>query len=281
MTEFPIVYQRKIIARLVFSYILIFLIYRFFINATPSNLLGPPLKVLNFDFTYWVYQLLHLQDVIVYNQTGGEIFDIVLFASCILCILFPSKNGLPIIFGILFFIYAITYNTYIVSHSHPLAVTMLITIPFFFKQDKYWKILWEGMRYYICYIYTISFVWKVFIGKSFFFWDQGINSFKLNLVEYLYHFPATTASSVYKYFITNPYLLNIGHLLIVLLEGVMVIGFFTKKYDRQLMIVPVLIHGATYFAADVFFMEMLVGVFTFLSIKNMVAINKKNSFLTR
>ncbi len=281
MTEFPIAYQRKIIARLVFSYILVFLIYRFFINATPSNLLGPPLKVLNFDFTYWVYQLLNLQGGIIYNQTGGVVFDIVLFASCILCILFPLKNGFPIIFGILFFIYAITYNTYIVSHSHPLAVTMLITIPFCFTQDKYWKILWEGMRYYICYIYTISFVWKVFIGKSFFFWDQGINSIKLNLVEYMYHFPATTASSVYKYLITHPYLLNIGHLLIVLLEGIMVIGFFTKKYDRQLMIVPVLIHGATYFASDVFFMEMLVGVFVFLSRKNMVAINKKLSFITR
>ncbi len=281
MTDFSIAYQRKIAARLVFGYVLIFLIYRFFINATPSNLLGPPLKVLNFDFTYWVYQLLHIPDVIIYNQTGAVIFDLLLFASCILCILFPLKNGFAIVFGILFFIYAITYNTYIVSHSHPLAVTMLINIPFFFKQDKYWKILWEGMRYYICYLYTISFVWKVFIGKSFFFWEQGINSVKINLVEYLYHFPATSASSVYRYLITHSYLLNIGHILILLLEGLMVLGFFTKKYDRQLMIIPILIHGATYFATDVFFMEILVGIFTFLSLKDMTAINKKLPFLTR
>lgn len=281
MINFPLQLERKLIGRLVFGYLFIFLCFRFFQQATPSRLLGPPLKSLNFDFTYWIYQLLHIQDVIVYNQTGAVIFDLILFTSCILCIVFPLKNGYAILFGSVFFIYAITYNTYIVHHAHPLAIPMIISIPFFFKKLHNWKILWEGMRYYVCYVYTISFVWKVFIGKAFFYWDQGINSVKLNLAEYIYHFPATTASAMYSYLISHPQLLNLGHVLIVLLEGIMVVGFLTKKYDRQLMMIPIIIHSATYFGSDVFFMEMLVGIFTLLTINDLIKLRSKWPLLVR
>ena len=281
MIDIPLPYQRKTIGRLVFSFLFIFLFYRFWVNATPSNLLGPPLKALNFDFTYWIYNILGLHNSIIHNQTGAAIFDILLFTSCILCIVFPLKNGFALVFGICIFLYALTYNTVILSHSHPLAIPMLITIPFFFKQNKNWKILWEGMRYYICYVYTISFVWKVFIGKSFFDWNMGVKSVKLNLVEYMYHFPNTVTTSFLSYLIAHPAILNIGHIIIILLEGIMVIGFFTKKYDRILMIIPIIIHGATYLATDVFFMEMLVGIFTFLSLKDLEVLKRKIPLLVK
>lgn len=257
--------QRIVISRLVFSFIFIALMFRFLLHATPSHLLQPPFFLLGLDFTYWLYHFAGIQHLIIYSQAGAAIFDTCLMASCILSILFPLKKIWVISFSVLFFLYAITYNTYIVHHAHPLTMMMLITIPFWFRKNETWQLIWEGMRYYICYIYTMSFIWKIWISNSFFYWNQGVGSVKLNLAEYLYHNPGTWMAIIFKFFIAHPFLLNMGNTIIFLAEGLMVVGFFTKKYDRILMLLPVIIHVCSYFFADVFFIEMLVLVFAFFT----------------
>jgi len=59
-----------------------------------------------------------------------------------------------------------------------------------------------------------------------------------------------------------------------LLEGIMVVGFFTKKYDRWLIWVPVVIHVTTYFFSDVFFIELLVVDLSFLSVTQLDRLGK-------
>ncbi len=260
--------DRIVISRLVFIFIFCCLVFRFFLHATPSHLLQPPLFLSSLDITYWLYQFLRIPGFIIYNHAGAVLFDACLLIFCMLAIVFPLKKNFIIIFSFLFFIYAITYNTYIVHHAHPLTIMMLITVPFWFKKYNIWKLMWEGIRYYVCYIYVMSFVWKLWINDSFFYWNQGIGSVKMNLVEYLYHYPGTIMSSFLKFFIAHPYLLNIGNTFIFLLEGLMVVGFFTKKYDRLLMLLPIIIHVCTYIFADVFFIEMLILIFAFFTKKD-------------
>ena len=267
--------DRMVISRLVLIFIFFCLLFRFLLNATPSHLLQPPLFLLSVDLTYWLYKFSGIPAFIVYNHSGAVLFDVCLFTFCLLGILFPLKRIIIMIFSFLFLIYAITYNTYIVHHAHPLALMMVITIPFWFKKYKIWKLMWEGMRYYICYIYVMSFIWKLWISNSFFYWGQGIGSVKLNLAEYMYHYPDTIMSSFFKFFIAHPFLLNSGNTFIFLLEGIMAIGFFTKKYDRLLMLLPVIIHLCTYIFADVFFIEMLVLVFAFFTKKDTEIIGRR------
>jgi hypothetical protein len=112
-------------------------------------------------------------------------------------------------------------------------------------------------------LYTIAFVWKLAIGKSLFFWNQGVNSAKYNLGDYLYHFPQSHLAAVYRWFMAHPYLLNAGFTLVSLLEGALLIGFFTRKWDRLLILVIFFIHASTYLFSDVFFAEFLVGIFLF------------------
>ncbi|MEO6219540.1 MAG: hypothetical protein ABIO81_03865 [Ginsengibacter sp.] len=267
--------QRVIISRMVFTFIFISLVFRFFLNATPSHLLQPPLFLLELDFTYWLYKFSGITGYITHNQAGAVLFDACLFISCFLSILFPLKRIMIITCSLLFFLYAITYNTFIVHHAHPLTIMMLITIPFCFKMNKIWALMWEGFRYYICYIYTMSFIWKLWISDSFRYWNQGVSSVKLNLAEYIYHYPDSLMSSFYRFFIAHPLLLNIGNTFIFLLEGLMVIGFFTKKYDRLLILFPLIIHLCTYVFADVFFIEMLVLVFVFFTKRDIEIIGTK------
>ena len=231
MTTSDLQLKRKILGRLVFSFFFISLTFNFFIHATPSHFFEPVLFRLNFDFTYWVYKLLHIPDLIIENKTGGILFDIFLLVTCLLCVIYPQKTYLCITFACLFFLYVISYNTYALHHVHHFTVMTLITIPFFFRNHLTWNFLWEGVRYYVCYLYTISFVWKAFIGKSLFFWNMGVNSLKSNMVEYIYYYPDSIWTYLYKALVTHPCIVNIGTIIIFLLEAAMAIGFFTKKFS--------------------------------------------------
>ncbi|MDQ6756358.1 MAG: hypothetical protein M3004_05440, partial [Bacteroidota bacterium] len=114
--------ERIILTRMVFVYILCFLSLRFFINATPSHFLQPQLFLIQFDFTYWFLNLIHLPDVIIKCRSGAYLFDILLFSTCIIPIFFPLQRFYIICFTLLFIIYEIAYNMYIIHNAHPLTV---------------------------------------------------------------------------------------------------------------------------------------------------------------
>ncbi|MDQ6755853.1 MAG: hypothetical protein M3004_02870, partial [Bacteroidota bacterium] len=199
----------------------------------------------------------------------------------IIPIFFPLQRFYIICFTLLFIIYEIAYNMYIIHNAHPLTVMSLITFSFWMKKNRDWKLLWQGLRYYICFIYFASFLWKAIFGGALFYWNTGVNSVKLNLAEYIYHNPETNASLLLKYFIAHPLYLNLGYIFIVLLEGLMAVGFFTRKYDKYLLMIPVFIHVSTYFFSDVFFIEMLVLIFLFFSDKQINSMGNKLPFLAK
>jgi hypothetical protein len=141
---------------------------------------------------------------------------------------------------------------------------VLILWPFAFRNQEYFNRLWEGLRYLTCFIYFMSFYWKAFIGDSFYQFNHGLLSVQGNLAEYIYHNPGTLLTGFYQWMIAHPILLNIGNTALFLLEGVMLVGLFTRILDHLLFWIPVLVHVAGYFFSDVFFMEMLVLDFTLL-----------------
>ncbi|HMH34233.1 MAG TPA: hypothetical protein VK543_14445 [Puia sp.] len=257
--------QRILLTRIVTGFILFFLILRFFEHATPSRFLAPPLFLVQLDIAYWLYKLADLPGLIVVNKTGAVFFDICLFLSGILLFFFPLRKIWILSFTILLFIYAISFNYFGMHHTHPLAGFMLILFPFWAADNVRFNMLWEGMRYYTCYLYGMSFIWKTCIGDSFFNWKQGIGSFKLNLVNYLYQNPDTLLSGFYRWCLQESWLINSGWILVILLEGFMLVGFFTKKFDALLFWIPVIIHFSTYLFANAFFIELLVLDFTFLT----------------
>ena len=273
--------ERLIMGRLLFGFYFASLLFRFFQQVTPSRMQQPVLYRYNFDFTYWLFDLAGIYRFVIQSGTGSVVFDLLLFGSCFICVVYPLKNFWAILFGTLFFIYVVCYNAFIVHHSHPMALMTLAMVPFFVKSAGQWRLLWEGFRYYVCFAYFISFVWKAFIGKSLFFWNMGVNSAKLNLVEYLYHYPETGMADVFRFFISHPALLNIGLIFVFLLEGFMLIGFFTKRFDFLLLWIPVLVHLSTYLFSDVYFFEMLVGVFAFVSFRGYAKLGNRFPILIK
>jgi hypothetical protein len=261
--------QRIILTRLVVGYMLIFLVLRLVENSTPSGLMSPPLFIVQMDISYWLYRLIHIGDFIIYNHAGAIGFDFLLFASGCLCFMFPLQIRWVILFSILVFIYILTLNGFGMHHAHAMTGMMIVLLPFWVIDNDKFYLLWQGIRYYTCFLYGMAFIWKTLIKDSFFNWQQGIGSFKLNLVTYLYHNPHGLIAAFFRWCIREEWFLNAGNLLLMLIEASMLIGFFTKKWDRLLFWFPVFIHLTTYFFSDVLFFELLVLDFSFLSIKQL------------
>jgi hypothetical protein len=93
---------------------------------------------------------------------------------------------------------------------------------------------------------------------------MGVEIIKTNQAPFMLQNPASVLTHVYSFFITHPGLSYAGFVGMVLLQGSMIIGFFTKKWDRLLFIVPILFHLINYFFVDVSFWELLVLNLTLL-----------------
>ncbi len=272
--------QRIVLTRLLAGYILLFFTIRFAEFITPSRLLGPPLFNLGLDITYWSYWLLQLPSLLIYNRAGAILFDLATFLSGILVILFPLKRKWAVAFTILVILQCISFNTFALIHTVTVDGLIVVFLPFWITDKEKFSLAWQGIRYFNCYFYVAAFIWKSCIGDSLWYWQQGVGTFKPNLVQYLYHNPDTLLSGIFRWFLRNEWALNTGHIFVMLLEGTMAIGLFTKKYDRILLWLPIVIVASTYFFADVFIFELLVLNFAFIKPDQWERIGNKFPLLT-
>src|SRR5438046_2815153 len=122
--------KRILLCRIVFSFILFVLIYLALSNTLFHQLKSPALRHPYVDPVYWFLYLFRIHDTIVSNYMIACGFDILLFVSCIGCIIYPLKRIFIVLFLIVYFIYFITFNSYGAHHTHPGIGILLIPIPF-------------------------------------------------------------------------------------------------------------------------------------------------------
>ncbi len=255
---------RKNMVRGVFLFILVTFIFRYYNHVLLHQLLQPVIFKTDTDLAYWIYHIAGISKLIVQNSTGAIIFDCLLISLCIISIVYPSQRLSVIVFSVVYPLYFLSYNSFVTHHTGTMNGILLITFVFWFVKESTFKSLWEALRYFTLAVYSMAFIWKVFIGVSVFNFNQPEAIVKDNLSLYLYLNPNTLFTSVIYWFLQHPILLYAGYLFCVVIQGSMIIGFFTKKYDWLLCILIVFFHLSTYFFVDVCYFELLILNFTFI-----------------
>ena len=251
------------LCRIVFVVILIDLIFSGFSNTLIHQLQSPVLKFPYLDPVFWLMHFLHIPELITSNKPLAWLWDFILFASATAIIFFPRKKWLIAIFIVFYFIYYIIFNTYGAHHTHSLIPFLLTPIAFLFSKKSF-SFAWQGLRYFLLFSYSAAFFWK-FIRLSWLYSEQGILILKKNLAPYLYFNPNTFLASVYFWFINHPSLLQLLYVTGFVLEGLFIIGFFTKKWDPVLFIISLILPLGFWFMADALFYEMALFSLTLLS----------------
>lgn len=261
--------DREKAARLTFGFALIILVHRYLDHALVHQMLQPPLFITGFDYTYWIYRLVRFPAIFVENHTGAVVFDLILIISTVWSTVTAANNR--IITGICalgWTLYGITYNSYVCHFT--LAITGAMFLPYVFlaKSAGNFSLAWEGARYYCLYFYTDAFIHKAVIGRNFYYFPMGSEIIKTNQAQYLIQNPHGVLATIYSFFISHPGLSYVGFVGMVILQGSMVIGFFTKRYDRYLFFVPIVFHLVNYLFVDVLFFELLILNITLLPFRN-------------
>jgi hypothetical protein len=255
---------RPLITRTVILYYLLFIFWRAYAHLLPFQLQSPVISKVHYDATFWLFRFSGLDGFVVHNMVGGIILSVVVALSGVLSLVYPTRRLFLVPFTLSYFVLAVVYNIYLCHSAHYLGGMVLLSAAFWPRQDENFNLLWEGMRYYACWVYGSAFIWKV-LGGAFFQWDAGMLTFKSNLAEYLYQNPDTSLANFYYYFLQHPVLVNVGHKVVFLAEGAFLIGFLTKKFDGLLIVMAFFIFSSIYLFSDVFFAELLIIVFPLLS----------------
>gem|GEM_PF-623857 len=262
------VLNRQKAARWTFGLALVLYIHRFFTHSLVHQMHQPLLFEADFDYTYWLYQASGFAGIFVKTPVGAWIFDAVLGLSTLACWLTRARQRwLVMVSAISWSLYGLTYNSYSCHHNVTMIGIMVLPYAFLARGEKAFGLGWDGFRYFCCYAYADAFVNKAFLGRNIFFLPNGSEFIKTNQAVYMLDHPGAWLTGMYTWFITHPVLAYAGFLSMVLLQGLMVVGFFTKKWDRYLFFIPILFHTINWIFVDVLFYELLILNLTLLPLK--------------
>ena len=248
---------RILLTRIVTTYILVFLLMRLVLHVTPTGLLYPVISYPGFDIGVWLIKFTGLITLVMEYKSMPVFFDSLIIITSLGVLLFPMKRWLVVIFAICLYLLGIIYKMYSISNHLALAGFMLVMIPFTIKNETRFNLAWEAVRYFTCLVYFISFCWKLFTG-SFFYTGNGEGAVRLSQAEYIYAYPGSNFTEFIQWALSNGWILNGGSILVFLLEGAMVIGFFTRRYDHLLFWIPIIVHLMTFVFIDISYLELLV-----------------------
>ena len=248
--------ERKFLCRLVYSTVFLLLIYDLISSTALYQLHSPVLIYPYVDITYILFNLSHAGDIVTGSLILSYCFSIFLFLSCITIIIYPDKRFFIFSFLILYFFYFLVYNGYGAHHIHSKVGILFISVPFLFIGNNF-MFTWEAVRYYTLFLYADSFLWKLF-RLSWLNNKQGILIMKQNLIPLLYQHPDNNFSNLYYFFFNHYFYADILYRTGFLLEGIFLIGFFTKRFDKFLVIISLLLAIGFLFMADAFAFELLI-----------------------
>ncbi|QEK51644.1 hypothetical protein FYC62_08210 [Pedobacter aquae] len=269
---------RAYIIRISFIFFLVILIWKYYSHVLPHQLNNPVLFSLGLDPLYILYYLSSISEVLT-RENYSHVFSTLLFLSTIYPIINPNNHRFLIIYAILYLTYFIVFNTFLTFHAHYMSCILLLNLCFTIKENINFNLIWELMRYFICWVYSSAFIWKI-INGSFFQSSFGLEIIKTSQASFIYSNPNNFWSSLYFFFLSNPVLTNLGTVFIFLLEALFLIGFFTKKIDGLLILSIFIIHLIIYLFVDTLFVEQCILSIALISTRTWQKIVKKqNRFL--
>ena len=183
------------------------------------------------------------------------LFDVLFFLlPLLLCICVVAGYRLQYLLAILTAAFNLVYAV-LLSAMSPLSIEgysgwMMLPVVLAFKKDVSFYYALQTMRYFFLLIFFSSAIWKIRAGAIF-----NVEQMSAILVNqhaaYLVAEPNAWFSNVVKYLVTHRQLSYIIYLLATLSEFIFIIGFFTKRFDKLLIIVFILFVLLDYFLMSI------------------------------
>ncbi len=250
--------------RLVFGAVLLIFLVRFLSGTLLSQTGSAPFLFEENEVIYRLFLRSGVPQFILSHQLAATAFDILLFVFPALLMVVRHRVFAAFAF-LLWLIYFLTFNIVTGHHYHGLAGALVIMVPFCFKDEKRFGLMWEAARYYLLYIFASAALWKIFRG-SVFYGEQLSNILKNQQQLLLFMEQGEYVSgALVQYLIAHT---GVAHLVLGLntvLQLSFLSGFFTKRYDWLLLLLALLFVVSNYLVMGIVSAELLVPVLTLVN----------------
>lgn len=247
----------------VFVCVLLVLLYRFISGTLFTGLNGFCCGLEYGNVFYHLFIKTGIPSLILSSYSLSVFFDLCLFGFPVL-FLFTKRNVFAVLFTAVALIYFLLFNMVTAHFYHGFFAVIIISVPFWSKNEIRFNLLWEGARYYLLYVFASAALWKVFRG-SVFYREQLSNILKHQQLDMLLQQPQSYQAHGVQYLIVH---LETSHVVLianVLVQLCFVIGFFTKKFDSLLFVLAIVFCVANYFVMGITSTELLVLNLTLLN----------------
>lgn len=247
----------------VFGFLLILVFYRLIGSALLSQMNSP---LFLFPQTEWVYAAVLKSGFLQYitaHYWSAALFDLLLLATPLLFLL-TRLQIFAILFTVLLLTYYLTFNMVTGHHYHGLVGAILMTIPFWSKNEKIFQLLWDAARYYLLYIFASAALWKIMRGSAF-HTEQLPAILQMQQLQLQLELPDSFRASITRFFVTHGTLAHMVLLMNTALQLSFAIGFITKKMDKWLLFAFLAFVISNYAVMGIMSAELLVLAQTLLN----------------
>jgi hypothetical protein len=249
-------------ARCIFAWLTLILFYFFFTHSLVHQLVQPVLKYPGSDNTFWLVYATGIPSFFMQHKWAALLFDVALIASCILAVIFPQKKIFSLIATVGSWLLYIFYCS--AAGKHYAQIGYLITpLAFVVLNEKKFDLLWNLVRYWVCFLYTFAGLSKLFYGGFAF---EGTMSNILLQHQALGNVFLEDGwrHTLSHYLIENPGIAQLFYRLAAIFEAACIVGFFTKKFDKWLLLGLVSFHVGNFFLLNISFVEQSLIFAAFL-----------------
>lgn len=215
-----------------------------------------------FDGTSWLLMQTGIHQWLLNNQAGCLCFDIV-FYLCPLAFWWLCEkkqiisSPLFCAFWLIFnWIYILCYVLFPSTSIEKFLPALLLPVLFATNRITSFYYFMHGMRYFFLFFFMSTGIWKLRTGAVFNI-EQTSGILLLQHKEFLIASPRHWYSAFLYWLIRNPYISYFLYLTGTIVELTFLIGFFTKKYDKQLFFLLVIFFVANFILMRIPFFEIL------------------------
>ena len=197
-----------------------------------SSLHQIPYFNIGVDPAYWIAYILNIPQFIVAHHWLGIFIDSSIVLLLTGLIIYPNKNILAFAVFILLLIFYLTLTGYLGHHNFQSGFVFIL-IPYLFKEKKNKSFAFETIRYFLLFYYFSAAIFKL-TSSGLYNQNHFSNILSGQFAPYFIEGNLGWRTSLNLFLInhnTIAYYLYIGSFI---LELTLIIGFFTKRYDKYI-----------------------------------------------
>ncbi len=246
-------YPRSFMARAIFTWLFLVLVY-FMVNHTLlSQMQQPVLVAPGSDNTFWLLHILNIPQFLLRHHWAALSFDIVLTTACLICVFVPAQRWFTWITVIGVWILYICYCSAAGKHYAQIGY-LLPPLAFLALAPVKFDMAWQLVRYWVCFLYVSAGLYKLYYGGFTTGGHMANILAETNAGWFMHHTDGMQAGTI-RYLAEHPALSQWLYRLTTLVDLSLLAGFFTRRFDGWLVSGLIIFHTANFFLLHISFIE--------------------------